>query len=151
MGKQFENVVVSAVKNQEEAVELMGKLYDVARPGAVFGEPITAEGRTVVTASEVSVGMGFGFGIGAGTTPESEGDPGQPEGEEAEFPAGGSGVGGGGGGGGAAAGRPVAVITIDQEGVKVEPVLDITKVALAFFTMLGSIFVMGAKIRKASR
>jgi uncharacterized spore protein YtfJ len=67
------------------------------------------------------------------------------------MPAGGSGIGGGGGGGGAAGGRPVAVIIIDQEGVRVEPVVDVTKVALAFFTMLGSVFVMGAKIRKAAR
>ena len=77
---------------------------------------------------------------------ESEEEAERPEGPES-----GSGVGGGGGGGGAAAGRPVAVITIDQEGVRVEPVFDATKVALAFFTMLGSIFFMGSKMRKASR
>ena len=81
MGKQFKNFMVTAVKNQEQAAELVDKLYDVARPGAVFGEPITAEGRTVITASEVSVGMGFGFGLGAGIDVESEEEAERPEGE----------------------------------------------------------------------
>jgi hypothetical protein len=42
----------------------------------------------------------------------------------------------------------VAVITIREDGVSVEPIMDRTKIALAFFTMLGSIFFMGAQMRR---
>ena len=48
-------------------------------------------------------------------------------------------------------GRPIAAIIIDERGVRVEPVVDATKIALAFFTMLGSIFLMGSRMRRASR
>ena len=61
-----------------------------------------------------------------------------------------SGMGGGGGGGGGASGRPVAVISVGEDGVEVEPVVDATKIALAFFTALGSMFFMLVKMRKAA-
>ena len=149
MSEEFNEVMVTAVKNQEQAAELMEKLFAVAQPGAVYGEPVTAEGHTVITASEVSVGMGFGYGIGAGSggagrgQEESEDEP-QDEGGEA-------GVGGGGGGGGGSMGRPVAAITISPEGVQVDPIVDVTKIGLAFFTTIGSMFFMLSKMRKASR
>ena len=149
MSEEFNEVMVTAVKNQEQAAELVEKLFAVAQPGAVYGEPVTAEGYTVITASEVSVGMGFGYGIGSGTggarrqQRESEDEP-QDEGSEA-------GVGGGGGGGGASMGRPVAAITISPEGVHVDPIVDVTKIGLAFFTTIGSMFFMLSKMRKASR
>ncbi len=47
------------------------------------------------------------------------------------------GLGGGSGGGGGASARPVAVIGVGPNGVKVEPVFDRTKVALATITALG--------------
>jgi len=67
MSEEFNEVMVTAVKNQEQAAELVEKLFAVAQPSAVYGEPVTAEGHTVITASEVSVGMGFGYGIGGGS------------------------------------------------------------------------------------
>jgi uncharacterized spore protein YtfJ len=67
----------------------------------------------------------------------------EAEGEDA-------GMGGGGGGGGGASGRPVAVISVSEDGVQVEPVVDATKIALAFFTTLGSMFFMLTKMRKAA-
>jgi uncharacterized spore protein YtfJ len=149
MSEEFNEVMVTAVKNQEQAAELVEKLFAVAQPGAVYSEPVTAEGYTVITASEVSVGMGFGYGIGGGSGEARrrkmgrEDEP-QDEGSEA-------GVGGGGGGGGASMGRPVAAITISPEGVQVEPVVDVTKIGLAFFTTIGSMFFMLSKMRKASR
>ena len=149
MSEEFNEVVVTAVKNQEQAAELVEKLFAVAQPGAVYGEPVTAEGYTVITASEVSVGMGFGYGIGGGPggarrrQRESKDDP-QDERSEAS-------VGGGGGGGGGSMGRPVAAITISPEGVQVDPIVDITKIGLAFFTTIGSMFLMFSKMRKASR
>ena len=59
------------------------------------------------------------------------------------------GVGEKGGGGGTAVGRPVAVISIDAEGaVSVTPVVDPTKIALAFITVLGSFLLMLGKMRR---
>lgn len=67
----------------------------------VVGEPITVEGNTLIPL--ISVGFGFGAGGGEGT------DPGK-----------GSGAGGGTGGGGGV--KPVALIIINKEGVRVEPI-----------------------------
>jgi uncharacterized spore protein YtfJ len=143
MSNQVDKLVKSAVNSFEEGAELVEKLFDVAKPGVVFSEPITAEGYTVITASEVSVGMGFGYGLGGGAAPA----PAEGEAEEGK-PAGGL---GGGGGGGASTGRPVAVITISQDGVQVDEVVDVTKIALALCTTLGSMFLMFSKMRQAAR
>jgi uncharacterized spore protein YtfJ len=140
MSEEVNKLGFDNVKNLEQASQLMEKLFDVARPGAVFSQPTTAGDRTVITASEVRVGMGFGYGGGGGTGPADE------EGGEAQ-----SGVGGGGGGGGGSAGRPVAVISIGPEGVRVEPVVDVTKISLAMFTTLGSMFLMLRNMRRASK
>ena len=151
MSDEFNKVVVSAVKNQEQAIGLVEKLFAVAQPGAVYSEPLTVGEHTVITASEVSVAMGFGYGMGGGTSPEpAEGEAvseDEPQGQKEEA----SGFGGGGGGGGASSGRPVAVISIRPEGVRVEPVVDPTKIALAFFTTIGTMFIMLSKMRKASQ
>lgn len=69
----------------------------------VVGEPITIEGNTVIPLTS----MGFGFGVGGGA-----GKEGKKEGCE------GTGAGTGGGGGI----KPVAVIVINKEGVRVEPI-----------------------------
>jgi uncharacterized spore protein YtfJ len=151
MSDEFKEVVVTAVKNQEQAAELMEKLLAVAQPGAVYGEPVTVGEHTVITASEVSVSMGFGYGIGGGAGTESaEGEAvseDEPQGEKGEA----KGFGGGGGGGGASMGRPVAVISIGPGGVQVEPVVDATKIALAVFTTAGTMLIMLGKMFKASR
>jgi uncharacterized spore protein YtfJ len=166
MSKAFDQLTVASVENQEQSIALLEKLVAVARPESVFGEPTQVEGRTIITASEVNVGLGVGFGFGGGTTsgraeeekrhrgrssaPRERVDleemapgEGEAEGEDA-------GMGGGGGGGGGASGRPVAIISVSEEGVQVEPVVDATKIALAFFTALGSMFFMLTKMRKAA-
>ena len=53
--------------------------------------------------------------------------------------------------GGVAVGRPVAAISVGPNGVRVEPVVDATKIALAFFTMLGSMLIMLGRMRRAGR
>lgn len=177
MNETFDQLTATSVENQEQAVKLMEKLFSVAQPGAVFSEPVSAEGQTIITASEVNVGLGVGFGFGGGTTPSEqtmqkresrhhqsrrsdphgrvklEGTEGGEAKQEEDEPQGAgedAGVGGGGGGGGGATGRPVAVISISEDGVQVEPVVDATKIALAFFTALGSMFFMLTKMRKAA-
>jgi uncharacterized spore protein YtfJ len=152
MDEKFDQVIMTAVKTQEQGKELMEKLIAVAQPGAVYSEPYTSGDYTVITASEVAVGMGFGFGIGGGTGPQApeEGTAGPIEiemGEEQEF----GGAGGGGGGGGFSQGRPVAVISIGPHGVRVEPVRDVTKIGLAFITAVGAMLLMFGRMLKSSR
>jgi len=67
----------------------------------VVGEPITVEGNTLIPL--INVGFGFGVGSGQGTDPQK-----------------GSGHGGGTGGGGGV--KPVALIIINKDGVRVEPI-----------------------------
>ena len=150
MSNGFNGIAVTAVEEQKQATELVEKLFAVAQPGAVFSEPVTVGEHTVITASEVKVGMGFGYGSGGGTgaaAAEAEAESeGEPEGAEAQ-----TGYGSGGGGGGVSGGRPVAVIDIGPGGVQVEPVVDVTKIALAFFTTIGSMLIMLGRMRRASR
>ncbi len=182
MSETFDQLTATSVESQEQAVGLIEKLLTVAQPGAVFSEPMKAEGRTIITAAEVNVGLGIGFGFGGGTAashPSKEqqqkkkkkvkrhhqrsADPHERvelEGAEATDEEAqdtepqdlgeDAGMGGGGGGGGGAGGRPIAVISISEDGVEVEPVVDATKIALAFFTTLGSMFFMLTKMRKAA-
>jgi uncharacterized spore protein YtfJ len=145
MAETYNEVIATSLKSQEQSVELMEKLLAVAQPGSVYSQPHTSGDYTVITASEVSVGMGFGFGTGGGSGPRSEAGAGQGRGEEF------AGMGGGGGGGGFSQGRPVAVISITPQGVRVEPVVDVTKVGLAFVTALGAMLLMYGRMFRASR
>ena len=69
----------------------------------VVGEPITVEGNTIIPL----VAIGFGFGAGGGAGKEQKTMSGEGEGA------------GSGGGGGV---RPVAVIVVNKDGVRVEGV-----------------------------
>ena len=142
MGNDFKDFFVSSVKSQEEGLNLMRRLVEVAQASTVFSEPITSGDYTVITAAEVSAGLGFGFGEGGSPQPDDDETAGEGESQDKE-----SGVGVAGGGGGGSMGRPVAAITIGPHGVEVQPVVDPTKIALAFFTMLGSIFMLRSKMR----
>ena len=148
MSEQASGPFSVPIRGPEDAAALVGRLSEAAQPSAVFGEPVTSGERTVITACEVMIGLGFGYGMGSGggAQPAGEGDA---EGEEKGQPV--PAVSGGGGGGGNATARPVAVIHVGPEGVGVEPVVDVTKLGLAFFTMLGSIFLMAGKMRKAAK
>lgn len=121
------------VRSVDEAGRLIGRLFDIARTDAVFGEPLTRGDTTVIVASELVVGMGVGFGGGEGGDPDGE-----------------NGSGGGGGGGGYALGRPVAVVTIDAQGVHVTPVFDLTKIAIAAITALGAMFIARRQMKRAA-
>jgi uncharacterized spore protein YtfJ len=147
-----------SLQGHEDAMDLMKKLTEVAQPGSVYGAPLTVGEHTIITAAEVSTGLGFGYGMGNDQSCCADDEcccaegakEGQETGEEPQE-AGQVSVGSGGGGGGGSSARPVAVIDISEEGVRVEPVVDATKIALAFFTMLGSIFLIGGKMKKAAR
>ncbi len=148
MSEQFDSLARAAMEGQEQGFGMLEKLFTVAKPAAVYGEPVEAAGRTVITASEVTAGVGVGFGFGGGVSGGKE-----PASEETEASAGEDvdvGGGGGGGGGGGASGRPVAVITVSDEGVEVQPVVDVTKLVLAFLTAWGSMAFMLMKMRQAA-
>jgi len=127
--------LVSTSSDQIQAT--MQQFLQSASVNAVYAEPVEHGETLIIPAAEVLSGMGFGVGFGGG---ESSGD---------EEKSGDSGAGGGGGGGGRVLSRPVAVIISDQHGVRVEQVVDPTKIAIAFFTTLG--FMAAMVGRMASR
>jgi uncharacterized spore protein YtfJ len=133
----------------DKTMAAIEKLADVAKPQAVFSDPMEAAGYQVITASEVMLGLGLGFGGGGGEGAEDEN--GEQEGEETEEVQQMSGMGVGGGGGGGASGRPVAIISLTQDGVKVEPIVDVTKLALGFFAAMGALFISIGTARRAKR
>lgn len=112
----------------------MDRFMAVATVDAVYGEPIEQGENLVIPAAEVGSAMGFGLGGGVGV-----GDNQQS----------GSGVGGGGGGWNFS--RPVAVIIASPAGVRVEPILDVTKVALAALTTAGFMAGMIARMLRPRR
>jgi uncharacterized spore protein YtfJ len=153
----LEKMGISILKNQENSQQLLDKFVETARPASVFAPPLSAGDYTIITASEVYAGMGVGFGGGGGSAPTAPTEPigdqppaEQPDGEEGDFPPG-SGAGYGGGGGGVTMGRPVAAITIGPDGVRVEPIVDATKVAIALFTTIGAMALMFSRMATASR
>ncbi len=157
MSDWLDKMGISILKNQENSQEILEKFVETARPSSVFAPPLTAGDYTVITASEVYAGMGVGFGGGGGSAPAAPKEPAgdqppaeSPKTDEDELPAG-AGVGYGGGGGGVTMGRPVAAITIGPDGVRVEPIVDATKVALAFFTTIGAMALLFSRMMKMSQ
>lgn len=94
----------------ELVAEVMQQFTSSAHVSSVFEQPRKVGDRTVIPAAEVMVGLGFGVGMGQG-----QGDA----------------PGGGGGGGGGSRARPVAAIVVEPDRVYVEPILDLTQIALA--------------------
>jgi uncharacterized spore protein YtfJ len=109
MNEQSSNLDRAAARTTENLAAVFGP----ASPDAVFSAPERLNDELVITAASWERAGGFGFGGGGGIDPT-----GPPEG------------GGGGGGGGTSVGRPVAVITVGAEGIRVEPVIDLTKLAV---------------------
>ncbi|MBP7689228.1 MAG: hypothetical protein KA765_15030 [Thermoflexales bacterium] len=156
MSDFLEKIGLSIIKTQEQSMDLLEKLIATARPNAVFGHPVTGGDYTVISASEVSCGMGLGFGGGGGDNGATKSEPVAEEITiEGETPdpkaAAANGYGVGGGGGGFSTARPVAAISIGPDGVHVEPVVDVTKIGLAFFTTLGAMALMLSKMQQASK
>ncbi|MFZ6026700.1 MAG: hypothetical protein ACOYYS_03205 [Chloroflexota bacterium] len=129
----------------------METFLSAASVDAVFAKPVKAGDTVIIPAAEVLSGMGFGMGGGGGTGPvgADADDEEQEEKADQTTMAGGSGVGGG--GGGRILSRPVAIVIASPEGVRVEPVVDVTKIGLAMFTALGFMVGMLARMRRPGR
>ncbi|MBA7685938.1 hypothetical protein ES703_94369 [subsurface metagenome] len=85
----------------------LGEIEKVLSSKTVVGEPITVEGATLIPL----ISIGFGFGAGSGTGPVPAG------GGKGKL---GEGTGGGSGGGGGV--KPVAVVIVTKEGVRIESI-----------------------------
>lgn len=142
MDTKPEGIVFEQAGSSGEAMELIGRIFDVAKPDAVYSEPLVSGDYTVITASELAVSMGAGYGGGGGYTPAEEDD----ENGEVSY-----GSGGGGGGGGFGMGRPVAVITVGPDGTEVEPIVDPTKIAIAFFTTFAAMVISLSQVMRFMR
>jgi len=120
----------------QELLDSLAGMREKANVNACFGEPVTAEGRTVIPVAQVCYGFGMGFGQGPVAEEEA------PEEETPEE------AGGGGGGGGVGA-HPIAVIEVTSEGTCVKPVIDEQKVALAGVLLAGwSVFCLARALVK---
>jgi uncharacterized spore protein YtfJ len=150
MTNKNQEFVDAALEQQEKTLQQLDRLLLNSRPDAVFGKPMAVGDSQVLTASETFSTLGFGFGVGGGQADETA-TVATPGDMSDDGPQPGGGAGGGGGGGGMTTGRPVAIVRIDAEGVTVEPVVDVTKIALAAFTALGTMFLMFSKMIKGAR
>ena len=126
-GPTISDDIASPAQAIDAVQNTLTQFLDTANVNRVYGAPIRRGDVTIIPTAEVLVGLGFGAGAGSGTSPEQEGDGTGVSG----------GSGGGGGGGGRTLSRPAAVVIISPDGVRVEPVVDTTKVALAAITAGG--------------
>jgi uncharacterized spore protein YtfJ len=80
----------------------LGEIEKILSTKSVVGDPMTVEGNTLIPL--VSMGFVFGAGGGSGKGRKEQGE----------------GIGGGTGGGGGI--KPVGVIVVNKEGVRIEPI-----------------------------
>lgn len=115
-------------------LDALADLPEKANVNAVFGDPVTIEGRTVIPLARV----GYAFGMGVGGTTGADEAAAADEAAGAEEAAAGEaaesvpekaadGVGGCGG----VLAHPLAVVEVTPEGTWVKPVVDEQKLALA--------------------
>jgi uncharacterized spore protein YtfJ len=113
--------------NATEAFEKLGEsLGSAATVESVFGEPIHAEGKTVVPVAKVAYGFGAGGGHGRAKRDGGSGE--QPE---------------AGGGGGGVRALPAGALEITPSGTRFIPYTDYRWIAGAFAigALLGRLFL----------
>lgn len=116
---------------------IMEKFLEAASVDAAYGQPVTHGAYLVIPTAEVVSIAGYGAGVGGGFDAPDEGE------QEPNL-----GGGGGGGGGGKVFSRPVAVVIAGPNGVRVEPVMDYTKLWIAALTAVG--FMVGTYFQMRS-
>jgi uncharacterized spore protein YtfJ len=142
--KENENELTSVDLASAVVDETMSKFLEAADVRKVYGRATKHGDITIIPAAEVLVAMGFA--IGAGTGPGAGTSSGTDETQKSE------GTGGGGGGGGRTLARPVAIVIASPDGVRVEPVIDPTKIVMAALTAGGFVGgMMFRMMRKRSR
>jgi uncharacterized spore protein YtfJ len=102
---------------------------------AVFGETRHIGRHTLIPVASITYGLGFGFGRGRGRDRPAEPSEGSGEGE-------------GEGGGGMVRVRPLAVVVIDGDTVRVRPVVDVNRLVFAAVVLFGLSAVLRAMRRR---
>ena len=128
-------------------LDVIGEIREKADVNAVFGEPMTVEGRTIVPVAQVAYGFRMGMGHKPITEPEEGEETGmkQPQDQQVVEPGDASGAGGSGG----VMARPFAVIEVTPEGTRVEPIVNEQKLALAGSLLIGwSVFCLARALVK---
>lgn len=115
-------------------IQLVDELGATASASAVFSDPVIHGETAVIPCAEIFAGMGMGFGSGSGNEPDGD-----------------SGSGGGGGGGGGASARPVAAIIIRPGEVRIEPIVDMTKIVLAGITTAAFVLSWLFRLNRTAR
>lgn len=142
MGQEEAETHASIARQSLAATQdMVGEFLDTASVERVYGTPMQHGDTTIIPTAEVLVALGFGLGAGGGG-----GGPCEPGSEQQQT---GYGSGSGGGGGGRTLSRPVAIIVASPAGVRVEPVVDPTKIVLAALTTFG--FMIGMILRMKSK
>lgn len=127
---------LTAPTEQPDAVrQTLGRFLETLSTVGVFGTPVVREDLTVIPCAEMIMGMGMGQGSGTGVASDGAGQS----------------VGSGAGGGGGGMSRPVAAIVIARGQVRVEPIVDATKVALAGITMFAFVGATLLRMRRVGR
>jgi uncharacterized spore protein YtfJ len=109
-----------------DLLETIGeKLGSTATVKTVYGEPIHANGKTVVPIAKVAYGFGAGFGSGHGKHGSHHDSGAHEAGAEARH-------GEGGGGGGGVRAFPAGALEITDSGTRFVPFLDLRPIAVAF-------------------
>lgn len=134
----------NAAANAEYTADALDRFLDAGTVDAVYGEPVVHDGRMIIPSAEIISAFGIGYGGGGGSA--------MPDKEEsaAGIKEPNYGGGGGAGGGGKIFSRPVAVVIADENGVRVEPVFDITKIGMAALTAFGFMAAMYFRMRSPS-
>lgn len=117
--------------------DVIAAMLSAVQARNIFGTPFQKGETLIIPVSEFVSFLGMGYGSGKSKEQDESGN--KQERDE----------GGGGGGGGKVFSRPVAVVVVapDNE-VRVEPVVDATKIALASLTATG--FILGMLLRMLS-
>lgn len=124
----------------QKLLDSIAELQEKANVNAIFGEPVTVQGRTIIPVAKVV----YGFGAGVGSAPMIV-----AEDEEGEKEALGKMTEGASAGGGGVQARPFAIIEVTPESTWVEPIVDEQKVALAGSLLVGwSVFWLARTLVK---
>src|SRR3989454_2233789 len=123
---------------QKRFEEMQGK----ANWKAVFGEVLEVDGRRLIPVASVQ----YGFGMGGGQGPTGRGGPRTRSPQKDGNPSGG---GYGGGGGGGVRIEPVALIDITEGRLRVEPIINVTRLAVIGLIVAGwSVFWIARHLNK---
>jgi uncharacterized spore protein YtfJ len=119
-------------KEIQQLLDIIADLRNKANANACFGEPVVVEDSVVIPVA--SVGYGFGAGVGQGPN-VGEMDEEMKKAElDGDFE---HETSGGGGGGGGASASPIAAIEVTSKGVRVEPIVNEQRLALAGALLIG--------------